>query len=142
VYVLKNRLAERRTAVSESVAAGTPASFHLGASYPNPFNPRAGVRRMMAEEFEDYVQAVVSHLEICRNGRILRNVRYAGKRQPGMYEIDIAAEFSAGGTLFFLVIVECKNWDRPVDRPVIQKLIQTRDAICAQKGVVVSPVGF
>jgi Restriction endonuclease len=47
-----------------------------------------------------------------------------------------------GGSLFFLLIVECKNWGRAVDRPVIQKLVQTRDAIAAHKAVVASPVGF
>jgi hypothetical protein len=38
--------------------------------------------------------------------------------------------------------VECKRWSRPVDRPVIQKLAQTRDAIAAHKAAVASPVGF
>src|SRR5262249_37048660 len=42
----------------------------------------------------------------------------------------------------FLLIVECKNWKRPVDRPVVQKIAQTRDAIGADKAAIASPLGF
>jgi hypothetical protein len=38
VHVLKNRHAQQVTAVEEEVTT-TPAQFHLGAAYPNPFNP-------------------------------------------------------------------------------------------------------
>lgn len=41
-----------------------------------------------------------------------------------------------------LVIIECKNLGRRVDRPVVQKLVQTRDAIAAHKAVIASPKGF
>ncbi|MFA6111919.1 MAG: FG-GAP-like repeat-containing protein, partial [Candidatus Latescibacterota bacterium] len=40
VYVLNNRLAERRTAVAEAASPGLPIAFHLGPNYPNPFNPQ------------------------------------------------------------------------------------------------------
>ncbi len=40
MYVLKNRLSQRRTAVVEAEGAGRPSAFRLGAAYPNPFNPR------------------------------------------------------------------------------------------------------
>lgn len=39
ICVLRNLRAERNTAVTERVPAAAPASFHLGANYPNPFNP-------------------------------------------------------------------------------------------------------
>ena len=74
----------------------------------------------MAEgrEFERLVANVVAGLDVCKKGTIFRNRRYPGIRQPGTYEVDISLEFSVGDALFFLVIVECKNWSKPVDRPV------------------------
>jgi hypothetical protein len=95
-----------------------------------------------AAEFEDFVADVISNLSIYKNAEISRNRRYPGVRQPGSYEVDLALEFSIDGALRFLVIIECKNWSRPVDRPVVQKVVQTRDAISAQKAAIVSPVGF
>jgi hypothetical protein len=41
-----------------------------------------------------------------------------------------------------LIIIECKNWSRPIDREEIQKLIQTRDAISAHKAAFASPTGY
>src|SRR5208283_2296487 len=115
----------------QSIVLRDPSS--TVSSEPEALNPR---------EFEQYVQSVIAGIGIGHNARIYRNVKYPGKRQPGSYEIDIALEFVISEALFFLVIVECKNWNRPVDRPVIQKLVQTRDAISAQKAVVVSAAGF
>lgn len=39
VYVLFSRLANQITAVEEETVATTPSQSHLGAAYPNPFNP-------------------------------------------------------------------------------------------------------
>src|ERR1051325_2399668 len=46
-------------------------------------------------------------------------------RQRGDYEVDVAAEIVLGGRIKFLLIVNSKNWERPVDRPVVQKLTQS-----------------
>ena len=97
---------------------------------------------MTAVEFEEYVTNVVSELDFLKGGVVLRNHRFAGIRQPGQYEIDIALTTKLGGTIEFLLVVECKNWNRPVDRPVVQKLAQTRDAIAAHKAAIASPLGF
>ena len=94
------------------------------------------------KEYEAYVQELVSNLIPFPGAEIRRNVRLPGVRQPGTYEIDVAAEFCIGEKLHFLLIVECKNWRKPVGRDVIQKLAQTRDAIAAHKAVVCSPLGF
>lgn len=92
--------------------------------------------------YEEVVSQVVAGLSICKNGRLYRNRRYSGVSQPGEYEIDISLEFNVDGALFFLVIVECKDWSKPVDRPVVQQLIQTRDGIGAHKAAIASPKGF
>jgi hypothetical protein len=93
-------------------------------------------------DYEDYVSDVVRRIRLVKGSRVQQRVVLPGVRQPGEYEIDIAVEFQLGEALAFRVIIECKNWSRPVDRPVIQKLIQTREAVCAHKAVVVSPLGF
>lgn len=97
---------------------------------------------MDAGEYEQYVARLVKELDCFRSRTVYTNRRFAGVRQPGEYEIDVAVEASLSDVMSFLLIIECKNWKRPVDRPVIQKVAQTRDAIAAHKAAVVSPVGF
>jgi hypothetical protein len=96
---------------------------------------------MNSKQYEEYVAGVVRSLSISKHAKVYRNRRYPGVRQPGSYEIDVACEVWVDDALFFLIIVECKNWKTPVDRPQIQKLIQTRDAISAHKAAFASPVG-
>lgn len=97
---------------------------------------------MESKQYEKFVADVLKGLSISKNARIYRNRKYAGIRQPGSYEIDIACEVWLDEALFFLIIVECKDWSRPIDRPQIQKLIQTRDAISAHKCAFASPLGY
>lgn len=97
---------------------------------------------MDARQYEEYVADVVRRMQFVKGARVRQRVALPGILQPGNYEIDIVIEFEIADALSFLVIVECKNWSRPVDRPVIQKLIQTRDAVRAQKAIAVSPIGF
>ena len=85
---------------------------------------------------------VVRGMSFSHNAEIFTNHRYPGVRQPGNYEIDVSCELWFDESLFFHIIIECKNWERPVDRPQIQKLIQTRDAISAHKAAFASPVGY
>jgi hypothetical protein len=98
--------------------------------------------RMDAREYEKYVARLVKGLDCFKAETIETNRRFSGVRQPGEYEVDVAIEISLNDVISFLLIIECKNWKRPVDRPVIQKVAQTRDAIAAHKAAVVSPVGF
>ena len=97
---------------------------------------------MTPSEYERYVASVVTTLNCFRGARIYRNHRFPGVPQPGEYEIDLALEMTLGGVPRFLLVIECKQWSRPVDRPVIQKLAQTRDAIAAHKAAVASLVGI
>jgi hypothetical protein len=93
-------------------------------------------------EYEALIANLISSLDICKYGKLFRNKKYPGIHQPGHYEIDISVEFNFDNYLFFLLIVECKNWSRPIDRPAVQKLIQTRDSIGAHKAAMVSINGF
>ena len=97
---------------------------------------------MTSKEYETYVADLIRSLRFFRSGSIEQNRILDGVRQPGRYEIDISVELLLGGIASFLLIVECKNWQRPVDRPVIQKFAQTCDAVSAHKAAVVSPIGF
>jgi hypothetical protein len=109
-------------------------------------NSCCGDRRTVAfvtpQEYEDYVERVVREFDFWSRATISRNKRFPGVRQPGSYEIDIAFELSLTDLVTFRLIVECKNYTRPVTRPVVQQLAQTRDAINAQKAAVASPSGF
>ncbi len=92
--------------------------------------------------YEKYVAEVIKNLNIFKHAKVYRNRKYSGIHQPGSYEIDISFELFIDNALYFLIIVECKNWKNPVARPQVQKLIQTRDAICAHKADFASPVGY
>lgn len=96
---------------------------------------------LTAREYEGFVAEVLSQLEFSDRATIFQNRRFEGVRQSGRYEVDVAVEYDLG-PLLFLLIVECKKWKRPVDRAVVQKIAQTRDAIAAHKAAVVSPIGF
>jgi hypothetical protein len=101
-----------------------------------------GERPLSPAEYEAFVADVVSHLEFGATASVTRNAKLPGVRQPGEYEIDVLVRTRLGGKIDFLMTIECKNWSRAVDRPVVQKAIQTRDAVAAHKAAVVSPVGF
>lgn len=97
---------------------------------------------MNAHDYEAYVEAVVSQLSFWRDATVARNRRFPGVRQSGSYEIDISFELDLTDLARLHVIVECKNHRRPVTRPTVQQLAQTRDAIGAHKAAIASPVGF
>jgi hypothetical protein len=97
---------------------------------------------MSPSDYEAYVEALVRQLDLGPEVSVERNARVRGMRQPGEYEIDVVVRARLAGMIDFFMIVECKNWSRPVDRPVVQKLVQTRDAVAAHKAAIASPVGF
>jgi hypothetical protein len=97
---------------------------------------------MTSSEYEQYVTEIVRQFDFCKQAQISNNRKFQGKRQPGEYEIDIAVEINFSDVIYFLMIVECKHWNRPVDRPVIQSLAQTKDAISAHKAIVAALKGF
>jgi hypothetical protein len=103
---------------------------------------RVSIPALTPAQFEQFVEMTLRQLDFFQSAEIKRNAKLAGVRQPGEYEIDIVIRAQLAGVADFLMIIECKNWNRPVDRPLVQKLAQTRDAVSAHKAVMVSPIGF
>lgn len=95
-----------------------------------------------ARDYEKLVAAVIAEMGEFKGAVVYRNRRYEGVRQPGVYEIDIAVEHDLFGRLKLFYLIECKRLSRPVDRPAVQKLAQTRDALSAHKAIIVSISGF
>jgi hypothetical protein len=71
---------------------------------------------MTSSEYEEYVTKIVRQFDFCKRAKISNNRKFKGKRQPGKYEIDIAVEVRFSEAIYFLMIIECKYWNRPVDR--------------------------
>jgi restriction system protein len=59
----------------------------------------------------------------------------------GAYEIDVSAEFVALDA-HFLVLIECKNQKRPVEREVVQVLHDRLRSTGAQKAMLFTTSGF
>lgn len=59
----------------------------------------------------------------------------------GVYQIDILATFQALGTTI-KVIVECKQYQRPVSRDKVETLYSRINSLGANKGILMSTSGF
>ena len=59
----------------------------------------------------------------------------------GIYQIDIYAKFKALGTTI-KVIVECKQYKRPVSRDKVETLYSRVNSLGANKGILMSTSGF
>jgi len=59
----------------------------------------------------------------------------------GQYEIDISLRFNALG-VDFLLLVECKKYKSKVKRQQVQTLRDTVQAIGADKGIMISVLGY
>jgi hypothetical protein len=105
--------------------------------------PVASENSMTPQEYEQLVaETVIRDFQGFHDVTFYRNEKFPGVRQPGAYEVDVAAKIRIADSLSILTIFECKFLNRKVDRPIVQKLIQTRDAISAHKCVVVTNGGF
>jgi restriction system protein len=92
------------------------------------------------EEFEKTVQRLL-HVLGAELHSFETSHREVIPSDDGAYEIDITARFKALG-LDFLVLIECKKQQRPVERSVIQVLYDKIRAAGAHKGIVFSTGGF
>jgi Holliday junction resolvase len=69
-----------------------------------------------------------------------RNVTLEGK-SGGKHEIDILAEKSDGVTNF-RIMIECKAWDKPIDKDVVAKVSYILHDLGLNKGIIVSLQGW
>ncbi len=95
-------------------------------------------------KFEEVVAATIKEFNVFSgsNVEIFQRKIYPGAKDPNGYQIDISIELMLTSELFFLIIIECKDHARPVERSVVQQFIQVRDDISAQKAIIVSAKGF
>jgi hypothetical protein len=85
------------------------------------------IERLINTEFVD--PPSVKHLQ-----------KYSGKSGE-IYEIDISYKFRIAEA-DYLTIVECKHWNKRVGRDVVAAFKTVLDDIGAQKGIIVTTVGF
>lgn len=69
-----------------------------------------------------------------------RNVVLEGKSK-GQHEIDVLAEKSDGVTTF-RVMVECKAWNKPIEKDVISKVDYVLKDLGLNKAIIVSLKGY
>lgn len=63
------------------------------------------------------------------------------KAYDGTYQIDVLAEFTALGVKN-KVLIECKKYNKPVERKVVAELEEKLRSVGANKGIVMSTSGF
>jgi hypothetical protein len=68
-----------------------------------------------------------------------RNAKIKGAR--GKHQVDVAARFEFGG-FRYLIIVECKYWNKKVDKNRVATLSNIVSDIGANKGIIISIKGF
>jgi hypothetical protein len=96
------------------------------------------------DEFEEIVAATIKEFDVFSgpNVNVFQRKVYPGAKDPNGYQIDISIELRLAPGLFFLIIIECKDHARPIERSDVQQFIQVRDDISAHKAIIVSTKGF
>jgi restriction system protein len=91
-------------------------------------------------EFERLVASMLSKQGVGLRDFVVKHLeRLVGA--DGEYKIDVTARFEALGA-DFLVLIECKNQQRPVERDVVQVLADKVRSIGAHKGMVFATAPF
>jgi hypothetical protein len=106
VHVLKNRLSERGTAVSEEVSS-RPTVFHLGVNYPNPFNPQTWIPVEIPASGETVQLRVYNLL-----GQPIRTL-VSGRLTPGHHAVPWDGRDERGATVssgVYLYRLEAGAW--------------------------------
>lgn len=98
----------------------------------------------LGDKFEEIVAATIKEFNVFSgpNAKVFQRKVYPGAKDPKGYQIDISIELMLTPELSFLIIIECKDHARPIERSHVQQFIQVRDDISAQKAVIVSAKGF
>lgn len=91
-------------------------------------------------EFEQFVASALAKQGVGLHDFKVQHLESI-KGSDGEYIMDVTARFEALGANF-LVLVECKNLKRPVERDVVQVLVDKVRSIGAQKGMLFATAGF
>jgi len=106
----------------------------------SPWNPVNSVQ-VTPKEYEMQVVEWISQFGSDLNGfRVEHLVQLPGT--GGEYEIDAVAEFSIFQGARIVVLVECKRYNRPVEREVVLSLISKLRDVGAHKAIIFSTSGF
>lgn len=91
--------------------------------------------------YEEFVERVYVELvyEMC--GKVRRNRRMRGRKSGHMHQIDLTVELTVAD-LDFLILVECKHYNARVKVDDLLTFAQRIDDIGANKGIVVTTVGY
>lgn len=91
------------------------------------------------KEFEDLIARIQEDLAPSAN--LEQHVLLPGKKSGTKREVDICIRHTIG-QIRLLVVIECKDWAKPVDLPEIGSFIDLVCDVGANKGVMVSARGF
>lgn len=101
---------------------------------------------MNPREYEELVADIIAQFPTTLDAQlnqttiVLGNVKAVGKSGQS-HQIDVWVEFRRFG-LLYRTIIECKCWDRPVGVEPVMVLAQRMEDLGAQKGVLVTTLGF
>src|ERR1051325_10140254 len=96
---------------------------------------------LAATKYEDFVKQTYEALIAQHIGTVYPKKTYTGKKTGHNHEIDVSIELHIAG-LTILILVECKYYKNKVEISDILEFAQRIDDISANKGVLVSTVGF
>ncbi len=94
-------------------------------------------------DYRDFEKLIAHICEDTGKGRkhsVYLHKKYQGKSGQ-IHDIDVSVEFVELGVRF-VVLVECKWWNRPVGIQEVLVLSQRLEDIGAHKGIIVTNVGF
>lgn len=113
----------------------------LGKRNPDsPWNPATSVQ-VTPEEYElqvlEWLRKAAEPLENFNTEHLSKL-----KGLSGEYEFDVMAEFSIFGGATIIVLVECKRYNKPVERDKVLALYAKIQDVGAHKGMMFSTSGF
>ena len=94
---------------------------------------------MKPQDYEELVGDVIAQLEDKRMD-LIRNQKLKGKSGQS-HQIDLVVDFERMGVVY-RTLVECKYWNKRVGVESVMVLAKRKEDLGAQKGILVTTVGF
>jgi phosphoribosylglycinamide formyltransferase-1 len=96
-------------------------------------------RQKKWQRFEDLVAQIQRTLT--PQSKVTENDRIRGRRTKGLRQIDISIRHKVG-QYEILIVMDCKDYKRPVDVKHVEEFMGLVDDVGANKGAIVSASGF